>query len=154
MVNKPNRIGLTQLKFDNMKQKTVVLLRAVSGAGKTTFANILADQEGWVVVSADDFFTDSEGNYNFDPSKLYAAHRNCQNRFMSYLDSEEIKGIVVANTNTKQKDFAFYENAAKQYGALFISLVVENRHGNSDVHNVPDTVKQAQASFIMSSLKL
>jgi uridine kinase len=137
-----------------MKNKTVVVLRAVSGAGKSTFANILTSMPGWVTVCADDYFIDDQGNYNFDASKLDAAHSECQQKFMDHLNDKEILGIVVANTNTKKRDFGFYEKAAKQQNATFISLVLENRHGNTDVHNVPETVKQAQANSIKTSLLL
>lgn len=39
-------------------------------------------------------------------------------------------------------------------GATFISLIVENRHGNNDVHNVPSFAKENQAKNIMDSIKL
>ena len=134
--------------------KTVIVLRSVSGAGKTTFANLLAKNEGYVVVSADDYFTDASGNYNFDASKLGAAHQQCQELFMYWLSNTDAKCIIVANTNTKERDFSFYENAAKEHGATFISLIVENRHGNIDVHNVTSFAKEHQAMNIMNSIKL
>ena len=133
--------------------KTVILLRSVSGAGKSTLANLLASNERWVSVCADDYFTDINGNYNFDASKLGEAHRLCQENFMYWLNNAVV-GIVVANTNTKEQDFSFYEKAAKEAGAMFISLIVENRHGNTDVHNVPSFAKENQAKNIMNSIKL
>ena len=133
--------------------KTVILLRSVSGAGKSTLANLLASNERWVSVCADDYFTDINGNYNFDASKLGEAHRLCQENFMYWLDNSVV-GIIVANTSTKERDFSFYENAAKEHGAMFISLVVENRHGNKDIHNVPQSVREMQAENIKNSLLL
>jgi uridine kinase len=133
--------------------KTVILLRSVSGAGKSTLANLLASNERWVSVCADDYFTDINGNYNFDASKLGEAHRLCQENFMYWLNNAVV-GIVVANTNTKERDFSFYENAAKEAGAMFISLVVENRHGNKDIHSVPQSVREMQAENIKNSLLL
>jgi|LakMenE18May11ns_1017448.scaffolds.fasta_scaffold9346518_2 adenylylsulfate kinase-like enzyme len=133
--------------------KTVILLRSVSGAGKSTLANLLASNERWVSVCADDYFTDINGNYNFDASKLGEAHRLCQENFMYWLDNAVV-GIIVANTSTKERDFSFYENAAKEAGAMFISLVVENRHGNKDIHNVPQSVREMQAENIKNSLLL
>jgi uridine kinase len=133
--------------------KTVILLRSVSGAGKSTLANLLASNERWVSVCADDYFTDINGNYNFDASKLGEAHRLCQENFMYWLNNAVV-GIVVANTNTKERDFSFYENAAKEAGAMFISLVVENRHGNKDIHGVPQSVREAQSENIRNSLLL
>jgi predicted kinase len=138
-----------------MKDKpTIILLRAVAGAGKSTLANILAENEGYVVVCADDYFTDASGNYNFDASKLGAAHQQCQELFMYWLNHTDAKCIIVANTNTKERDFSFYENAAKEHGAMFISLIVENRHGNTDVHNVGDLIRKRQEDNLKNSLKL
>jgi hypothetical protein len=133
--------------------KTVILLRSVSGAGKSTLANLLASNEGWVSVCADDYFTDKNGIYNFDATKLGEAHRLCQENFMYWLNSA-VDGIIVANTNTKERDFAFYEKAAKEAGAMFISLIVENRHGNKDIHSVPQSVREMQAENIRNSLLL
>lgn len=134
--------------------KTVILLRSVSGAGKSTLADLLSDNEGYVVVCADEYFTDEAGNYNFDAAKLGAAHQWCQENFVYWLNHTDAKCIIVANTNTKEKDFAFYEKAAKEHGAMFVSLIVENRHGNTDVHNVPSFAKENQAKNIMNSIKL
>lgn len=134
--------------------KTVILLRSVSGAGKSTLADLLASNEGWVSVCADDYFTDASGNYNFDASKLGVAHAQCQELFMYWLTNTDAECIIVANTNTKERDFAFYEKAAKEHGAMFVSLIVENRHGNSDVHQVPSFAKEHQAMNIMNSIKL
>jgi uridine kinase len=134
-------------------KKTVLLLRGASGSGKSTLANLLASNERWVSVCADDYFTDINGNYNFDASKLGEAHRLCQENFMYWLDNAVV-GIIVANTSTKERDFSFYENAAKEAGAMFISLVVENRHGNKDIHNVPQSVREMQAENIRNSLLL
>lgn len=134
--------------------KTVILLRSVSGAGKSTLADLLASNEGWVSVCADYYFEDAAGNYNFDASKLGEAHRWCQENFVYWLNHTNVDCIIVANTNTKEKDFAFYEKAAKEYGAMFVSLIVENRHGNTDVHQVPLFAKENQAKNIMDSIKL
>jgi hypothetical protein len=137
-----------------MNKPTVILLRSVSGAGKSTLADLLASNEGWVSVCADDYFTDVYGNYNFDASKLGVAHTYCQNLFMFHLTNTDVKGVIVANTNTKERDFSFYEKAAKEAGAMFISLVVENRNGNKDIHNVPQNIREMQAENIKNSLLL
>jgi hypothetical protein len=134
--------------------KTVILLRAVSGAGKSTLAEIFNTKVGWLTVCADDYFTDKNGVYNFDATKLGIAHMECQKKFMEALSDPTVEGIVVANTNTKESEFSFYEKAAKEADAQFFSLIVENRHGNVDVHGVPDATKQRQAENIKNSLLL
>lgn len=133
---------------------TVILLRAASGAGKSTLADIFTTKVGWVCVCADDYFTDADGFYNFDASKLGAAHKECQRKFMEALYDRTVEGIVVANTNTKESDFSFYEKAAKEADAQFFSLIIENRHGNNDVHGVPSETRQRQAENIMNSIRL
>ena len=73
---------------------------------------------------------------------------------MFHLTNTDVKGVIVANTNTKERDFSFYEKAAKEAGAMFISLVVENRNGNKDIHNVPQNIREMQAENIRNSLLL
>lgn len=136
-----------------MKQKTVIVLRSVSGAGKSTLAELLCQNPTWVTVCADDYFM-VDGEYMFDPKKIGRAHNDCQNRLVDYLTDNAVSGIVVANTNTKESDFSFYEKAAKEYGANFVSLVVENRHGNENIHNVPSETLDRQEQSIRQSLKL
>jgi hypothetical protein len=73
---------------------------------------------------------------------------------MEALSDPTVEGVVVANTNTKEREFSFYESAAKEVGAVFISLVVENRHGNKDIHGCPQNVREMQAENIKNSLLL
>lgn len=135
--------------------KTVLILRGVSGSGKTTFAeNLAALNPGAVgVCCADDFFTDADGKYNFDANRLGLAHRRCQERFETLLENSAMKLIIVANTNTKPADFAFYVNAARGR-AIVTSVILENRHDGVDVHAVPNSVKTNQKQNILNSIML
>ena len=61
----------------------LILLRGLPGSGKSTLAKIilqLRSTDEPEVLSADDFFEDKEGEYNFDPTKLKEAHNYCQFR--------------------------------------------------------------------------
>jgi predicted kinase len=131
--------------------RSVILLRSVSGAGKSTVANLFAEPK--VIVSADAYF-EKNGGYDFDPSKLGDAHRECQNNFECALQDPSILNIVVSNTNTKPSDYQYYLDTAKKYGVKVISLVVEKRHESSNVHNVPDFVLQRQHDSLKNDLKL
>lgn len=42
----------------------------------------------------------------------------------------------------------------EKYGAIFISLIVENRHGNESMHNVPSYVLERQEVKILDCIKL
>jgi predicted kinase len=136
----------------NRAMRKLILIRAVSGAGKSTFAKIFAPDS--CICCADDFFTDEEGNYNFDASKLGQAHKACQDKYLELLDSPFADTIVVSNTNTKESDYKFYLDEAEKRGIMVFSLVLENRHGNKNIHNVPDHVLERQEQNIKNSLKL
>ena len=136
-------------------EKNVIILRGVSGSGKSTFASMLARYNpGAVIVTADDYFTDSFGHYNFDLTKLGAAHSQCFRRFNDALYNPSVNTIIVANTNTTLKDCEPYAVAAESYGAKIAYVVLENRHGNSDVHDVPSEVKERQRHNLKSSIQL
>jgi uridine kinase len=135
-------------------KKTVWILRGCSGAGKDFVTTKLTRNIGWVAVSADDFFTDKEGNYNWDVNKLGLAHTTCMHNFKEALKESTVTDIIVNNTNTKVKDFGYYETEAKNFDADVIFLVVENRHGGSNVHSVPLETLERQEKAIRENLKL
>lgn len=120
----------------------LIILRGLPGSGKSTFATYICPDSS--VFEADKFFYDEEGNYNFNASKLPAAHKWCiDNVEEAMMINKESMGvyhstIVVSNTSTTEKELEPYIDLADKYSYNVVSLVVENRHGNSSVHNVPD----------------
>lgn len=114
----------------------LILLRGLPGSGKSTLGFLISEKN---VLSADDYFTDENGNYNFDPTKLKEAHSNCQLRCSILMKNGSPK-IVVANTFTQEWEFATYTDLAKHYNYRVHTLIVENRHESINVHNVPDEV--------------
>ena len=143
---------LGQLVINNMR--TVIILRGVSGSGKSTVAEFLATgSQDAKICTADDYFLDEEGNYKFDPLKLGAAHRACMEKFERALKNDYYL-VICANTNTKEKDFQFYIDKAAEYGYAVFSLVVENRHGGQNEHGVPENTLRIQESNLRNSLKL
>ena len=136
---------------NSTSDRTVILLRGISGSGKSTVANLFAEPR--VVCTADDFF-EKNGGYDFDPSKLGDAHRECQNKFECALQDPRIKNIVVANTNVKSSDYQYYLDMAAKHGIKVVSLVIEKRHEGNNVHGVPDFVLQRQHDSLVNSLKL
>lgn len=122
----------------------LILLRGLPGSGKTTFGEVIfksPNQTNNVVLSADDFFIDSNGNYVFDPSKLKHAHNMCQQRCADAMKNGSYK-IVVANTFTQEWEMKPYFEMAERYNYRVHSIIVENRHGNTNVHEVPETKVQ------------
>jgi uridine kinase len=137
--------------INSNQDKTVIIVRGVSGVGKTTFANIVAEPK--VVCTADDYF-EQGGKYNFDPTKLGEAHKQSMNRFDQALMNPAVKNIVVANTNVKPTDYQYYVDKANEAGVKVIYVVLEKRHDNPNVHSVPDHVLQRQHDSLKNDLKL
>lgn len=136
--------------------KTLFLLRGCPGSGKTFTANLLSENGKYPVLSADMYFEDSEGNYHWDASKIKDAHAWCKeqleglmsgvfriefpdrNQKSIYFNREIQTKIFVANTFTQEWEMEDYFKLAEKYGYQVVSLIVENRHGNKNVHDVPD----------------
>lgn len=129
--------------MEHHRQRNVLyLVRGLPGAGKTTFINTLMCmfEDGSTYsdhFEADQYFYDKEGNYNFDVEKLGAAHLSCQRRTAEAMDAGA-DYIFVSNTFTTEKEMKPYLKMAEESGYHVVSLIVENRHGNKSVHNVPE----------------
>jgi predicted kinase len=111
--------------------KELFLLRGLPGAGKSTLAKSLGGKH----IEADMYF-EYEGKYKFDASRLKEAHAWCQNAVRVWMTNNTEK-IVVSNTFTQTWEMDYYFELAKEHGYRVYSLVVENRHGGENVHNVP-----------------
>jgi NEDD4-binding protein 2 len=106
------------------------------------------------VFEADQYFYDENGNYNFDASKLHAAHLDCQKRveeLMKMSDTTQYGDeIVVSNTSTTEKELEPYLKLAEKYDYKVVSLIVENRHGSLSKHQVPiETMEKMRNRFMI-----
>jgi predicted kinase len=135
-----------------MHNGTLYLVRGVSGAGKSTFAKSIWSDG--ITFEADKFFINEKGEYNFDATKLKDAHVWCQSEveaFMKYQIEILPSGfgeIVVSNTFTQEWEMEPYMKLAEKYNYRVFSLIIENRHGNKNQHNVPDeTIKKMVDRF-------
>jgi len=117
----------------------LILIRGVSGSGKTTLAEAITDKEN--ICTADDFFM-VNGEYKFDVTKLGQAHAYCQTKCRLRM-AVGTPLIVVANTFTREKEMKEYFNLAEEFGYRVHSVIVENRHGGTNIHNVPEETLSA-----------
>jgi len=139
--------------------KNLILLRGLPGAGKSTLAESLVGGAGSEHFEADQYFVDRDGNYNFDVKHLKYAHKWCKSEvefamefghrsFMGIHEPSPLATIVVSNTFTQEWEMKPYFELAEKYGYTVHSLIVENRHGNMNEHNVPkETIEKMNDRF-------
>jgi plasmid replication initiation protein len=51
---------------------------------------------------------------------------------------DDIDTVIVSNTFTQEWEMKGYYELAEKYGYRVFSLIVENRHGGTNVHEVPE----------------
>jgi len=113
--------------------KILYIVRGIPGSGKSTFAKTLGGQH----YEADMYFTDENGEYNFDVTKIKDAHQWCQSFVKTDMILEYPK-IVVSNTSTQEWEMKPYFDLAKEFGYTVFTIIVENRHGGKNQHDVPE----------------
>lgn len=135
--------------------KILYLVRGCPGSGKSTLARTIAD----AAVEADSYFYVKrdkktgeivkrhyhDGEYVFDTDLLGEAHKECKNLCELHMVFEVDK-LAVANTFTQEWEMKPYFDLAKKYGYTVFSIIVENRHGSTNIHGAPDNVISAMAS--------
>ena len=110
--------------------KVLTLVRGLPGSGKSTFAHFIWND--YAICEADKFFYDTEGNYNFDATKLRQAHEWCRNQVETRMKDNQnnpqfYPEIVVSNTFTQEWEMEAYYKLAEQYGYKVFSIIVENK---------------------------
>lgn len=123
----------------------LVLVRGISGVGKSTFVdNNASPDDLW--GEADMYFLDMFDNYVFDASKLKKAHNWC---FTNAIDGlSKYDTVWISNTFTTIWEMEKYVNTAHSLGAEITIVSLENESYGS-VHNVPeDKMTQQKERFV------
>lgn len=118
----------------------LILLRGIPGSGKTTLGEVIlrcVRGDNPDVISADNFFVNEKGTYNFDATKLKEAHNDCLLKCAERMKNEFTR-IVVANTFTEEWEMEKYFEIAERYKYRVHTMIVENRHRGLNIHGVPD----------------
>ena len=126
----------------------LIIVRGAMGSGKSTFANKLTNKLirfGYKPTDichfeADQFFMDENGNYNFVPTKLWLAHKQCLEKTKKCLLRDKI--VIVSNTFATKKEMKPYMDFADEND---IPVEVYRCTGEyQNVHGVPDDVVVAK----------
>lgn len=116
---------------------SLILLRGLPGSGKTTLAKLLSEDGKYPVLSIDNYFTNEEGRYQFDPYKNHLAYKQCEE-----LTEEQLKKftpkVFVDNTFTLEWEMEPFFKMAAHYNCRIFILTVENRHAGKNNHNIND----------------
>jgi predicted kinase len=141
-------------------KKDLYILRATSNSGKSTIAKELAFRFKlfgksfyYPICTADDYFEDKHGNYNFDVTKLGKAHKECVSKCKTSMINNS-KKIIIANTNTSESELNTYIRLGEQFGYRIFVLVIEKRHNGTNNHNVPESSLIKQEEKLRNSIKL
>ena len=132
--------------------KILYIIRGLSGSGKTTLANQLSP----VVYSADDWFTNEDGEYNFNPDELFNAHKHCQDNVRESMNADGKFGvqfpvIAVANTFSQGWEADPYFKLAEEFG--YSPFVIECQNTFTNVHDVPQETIDAMRDRWESNLR-
>lgn len=117
----------------------LILIRGIPGSGKSTYAKSilkLYQDAGKPVChyEADMYFTDLDGSYLFDPTRLKDAHNWCQTCVEESLKSGY--SCIVSNTFIKKWELQPYIDMASSLKVPVTILTMEGKYGN--IHGVPD----------------
>lgn len=123
-------------------KKKLIIVHGIPGSGKTSFAETL----GRAICCADDYFMRG-GKYVWKAEKVGTAHDWCQRKCRRFM-KKQIDTIIISNTSTTEREMQPYFDLARQFGYMVFSVVVENRHGKTSVHNVPEvTLEKMRSRF-------
>ena len=110
----------------------LIILRAPSGFGKSTYAIKHYVSKGYIHCEADNHFL-VEGEYKFDRSQLHNAHKSCQEKVENAL--KQGKNVIVSNTSTTRKEVQMYVDIAKRCDASYTVIRLTKQFQNT--HGVP-----------------
>ncbi len=119
-----------------MESKNLILLRGLPGAGKSSLANVLSENEKYPVFAIDNYFTDKiTGEYVFNFAENYIAYQQCESLCKQAL-TQSITKVFIDNTFTLDWELTPYFKLAAEFNYMLYVITVEKYHDNKNVHDI------------------
>lgn len=127
------------------------LVRGLPGSGKSTFAATLSGALRAPHFEHDMYLYTPEGEYLWTEERMAYAWRQCL-RDTEQKMSLEFPAIIVSNVFPNGKAMRPYRKLADSYGYNITYVVVENRRGGVNVHDVPEEALAHMRSIFQVTL--
>lgn len=122
------------------------LIRGLPGSGKSTLAKELASALGVKHFEHDAYLYTPEGEYKWTESRMAYAYHACLRDTEAAMQTED--DVVVSNVFPTAASLRNYRKLAEKYGYAVAYIVVENRRGGVNIHDVPqEALDGMRASF-------
>ena len=121
-------VHMNKQMLNSWKSK-VVIMRGLPGSGKSYLSNHCSEED-IAICSADDYFNEAGGTYNFNPRSLPKAHAKCCESFLQAVKDEK-KVVIVDNTNSMIWEYKLYIYLCKLLGIEY--HILEIPHPSHDI---------------------
>lgn len=132
----------------NSEDRSLILLRGLPGAGKSTLAAVLRENNKYPVHAIDHYFTDEQtGEYTFEHTKNHLAYTQCENLTRLSMN-DGCEKIFIDNAFTLEWEMEPYFRMAAELNYNVFVITVENRHGSTNIHGISnEQLKKMAAKY-------
>lgn len=117
---------MEQMDIIKLGTKTVWIFRGPPGSGKTSAAKrlekVFAPRVAY--ISMDDYRTDEDGNYKFDPSKVPAEVKRMKDSFVEVLKAG-IEDVILDNVHSRAWEYEWAMRVAADFNYVVHVLEVQ-----------------------------
>ncbi|MNB97593.1 hypothetical protein D3C75_448240 [compost metagenome] len=130
--------------------KMLYIVRGLPGSGKSTLAHTLAESLNAPHVEEDMWLYNTNGTYQWTEDRMRNAITQCIRKCEDHM-FVHYPYIVVSNVFEDGQQLEPYRALADEHGYNITYLVVENRRGGINIHNVPnEALCEMRAKFEVS----